>query len=284
MKAMKKAAGATGLTASAAFTKVAETTELKKKRASGARTRQQKDEQARVKTEKRKTEKAMRLRNTTAQTARLRSDFAARQPPRQWRTTWKLTETMTPNVVIKTLSIWDDAGRFRSCTRWRMQLRRRRRRWNIPLRDQARAVRAKAAIPPRALHMLESHFKLSGGFESVLQQSDEWPELPGWVTRIAGKFAGEMTRFGYGCLRVPQPAASACPEPKTPTEERLDAEAYAVRAQRAIPSRAWHMLDAQYRLSGGLDAVLRQSSEWPEVPAWLLRTAERFKEQMTVYG
>ena len=31
MKAMKKAAGATGLTASAAFTKVAETTELKQK-------------------------------------------------------------------------------------------------------------------------------------------------------------------------------------------------------------------------------------------------------------
>ena len=31
MKAMKKAAGATGLTASAAFTKVAETTELKPK-------------------------------------------------------------------------------------------------------------------------------------------------------------------------------------------------------------------------------------------------------------
>ena len=67
MKAMKKAAGATGLTASAAFTKVAETTELKKKRASGARTTQQKYEQARVKKEKRKTEKAMRLRNTTTQ-------------------------------------------------------------------------------------------------------------------------------------------------------------------------------------------------------------------------
>ena len=33
MKAMKKAAGATGLTASAAFTKVAETTELKPKAA-----------------------------------------------------------------------------------------------------------------------------------------------------------------------------------------------------------------------------------------------------------
>ena len=65
MKAMKKAAGATGLTASAAFTKVAETTELKKKRASGARTTQQKDEQARVQTEKRKTEKTLRLRNTT---------------------------------------------------------------------------------------------------------------------------------------------------------------------------------------------------------------------------
>ena len=117
-------------------------------------------------------------------------------PSASWRTCYKITETLIPDEVIKTVLLYDPSGRHTGTARWRMKLRRRTRRWSLPLRNEARAIQAKNTIPLRYQHCLDNYFRLAGGLDTVLRQSAEWPELPAWIVRLARGFSEKMSVVG----------------------------------------------------------------------------------------
>ena len=60
---------------------------------------------------------------------------------------------------------------------------RRTRRWCVPLRTNARAVKAEASICPKIMDQMRSFFRLSGGLDKILRESEEYPEMPAWLKR-----------------------------------------------------------------------------------------------------
>ena len=67
----------------------------------------------------------------------------------------------------------------------KLRLQHRRRRWNVPLHLEARAIKAQAEISQQFLQQMHNFFRMTpGGLDAVLRESATWPELPDWLKRL----------------------------------------------------------------------------------------------------
>ncbi len=116
-----------------------------------------------------------------------------------WRTTYKITEVYfekgcaVSGKVIRTVRLIDPLGQHTGTGRYCTTMAKRRcRRWNLPLHDEAIAYREKQSLPMRYRHRLENDHRLSGGLDVLLRESSSWPHLPPWMARLAKQFPDQV--------------------------------------------------------------------------------------------
>ena len=96
----------------------------------------------------------------------------------------KCTETLH-GEFIKTTLLHSADGKLTGIARSKIRLQHRRRRWNVPLHLEARAIKAQAEISQQFLHQMHNFFRMTpGGLDAVLRESATWPELPDWLKRL----------------------------------------------------------------------------------------------------
>ncbi len=101
-----------------------------------------------------------------------------------WKVSWKITETLH-GEFIKTTLLHSADGKLTGIARSKIRLQHRRRRWNVPLHLEARAIKAQAEISQQFLHQMHNFFRMTpGGLDAVLRESATWPELPDWFRRL----------------------------------------------------------------------------------------------------